>query len=193
MIDSMTEYVTNLVRIGRNAAKERNPGLQFGLEFILPAMATLLGTAFVSLYHLFDWMTPKFPDYLPCEIIPKVAEEIASKSGGAWNAEQTMRPIRELFDLGPGPDTYVPVSRPTPNMDYLNAYDLSIPARQMKYLERLVGNVPIYPYLWLTNHDLDHMRGKVSAVRELGFQGQFVWCWEKDLSSDAVEAAKGVY
>ena len=69
----------------------------------------------------------------------------------------------------------------------------SIPARQMKHLEPIVGSVPIYPYLWLTNHDLDHMRGKVNAVRELGFQGQFVWCWENDLSPDAIKAAKGVF
>ena len=63
----------------------------------------------------------------------------------------------------------------------------------MKHLESIVGSVPIYPYLWLTNHDLDHMRGKVNAVRELGFQGQFVWCWENDLSPDAIKAAKGVF
>ena len=192
-LDSMTEYVTDLVGIGRQAANEHNPDLKFGLEFILPAMATVFGTDFVSLSPLFDWITPKFPDYLPGSIIPKVAKEIASASGGSWDTEQTMRPIRQLFDLGPGPDTYVPVSNPIPDIDYLNAYDLSIPARQMKHLESIVGSVPIYPYLWLTNHDLDHMRGKVNAVRELGFQGQFVWCWEKDLSPDAIKAAKGVF
>ena len=156
-------------------------------------MATVFGTDFVTLSYMFDWMTPKFPDYLPGTIIPKVATEIASASDGSWNLEQTMRPIREIFDLGPGPDTYIPVSNPIPDILYLNAYDLSIPARQMKYLEPIVGKVPIYPYLWLTNNDLDHMRGKVKAVRELGFPGQFVWCWENDLSSAAVKAAKGVY
>ena len=192
-LDSMTQYVTDLVQTGRIVAKESNPDLKFGLEFILPSMATVFGTDFVTLSYMFDWMTPKFPDYLPGTIIPKVATEIASASDGSWNLEQTMRPIREIFDLGPGPDTYIPVSNPIPDILYLNAYDLSIPARQMKYLEPIVGKVPIYPYLWLTNNDLDHMRGKVKAVRELGFPGQFVWCWENDLSSAAVKAAKGVY
>ena len=191
-VSSMSAFVTRVVQAGRAAAEEHNPDIKIGLEFLLPAMSSVMGTDFAALYPLFDWITPKFPDYLPGSVIPAIADELSARTA-AWDPVDIMRLIRELFDLGPGPQTYHPLGEPTPDIRYSNAYDLSIPERQMKHLEPLVGKVPMYPYLWLTNSDLDHMRGKIGALRKLGFDGQFVWCWEPDLTTEAIRAAQGVF
>ena len=47
--------------------------------------------------------------------------------------------------------------------------------RRMKYLEPLAGKIPIYPWIWLYNHDLELVGEKIKALRQHGFDGYFLW------------------
>ena len=50
----------------------------------------------------------------------------------------------------------------------------------------------MYPWIWLHYRDLDDLRGKVNALDTHGFAGYFLWCWEQDLTTERLTAAKGV-
>src|SRR5262249_17773314 len=60
-MDSMTRFTKGLVRSARAAATEGDRTLHIGLECQLPALSRLVGTDFVALADVFDWLTPKFP------------------------------------------------------------------------------------------------------------------------------------
>ena len=100
--------------------------------------------------------------------------------------------IRELLDLGEGPVKYKPIALPSEDLLYSNAFDTSIIERQMKYLQPLIGKIPMYLWIWLYNRDVDSLRQKVEAAQEHGFDGFFWWCWEVDLSSDRLKKLQGV-
>ena len=79
-------------------------------------------------------MIPKFPDYLPGSVIPLFAKEVAARVG--LDRDALLRMISEAFDLGPGPRRSTPAyGEPKHILLYSNAYDYSIFARQMKYLQ----------------------------------------------------------
>jgi hypothetical protein len=183
---SMTDLATRTIRAVRSSA----PGLPVGLEFQLPALSRLVGTDFLTLAPLCDWATPKFPDYLTASTIPFVADEIAARSGG-WAVEDLRRLVRELLDLGPGPAEYVPRSDPIDGVNFADTFDASIVDRQMRYLALLPGEVVLYPYLWHYD-DVELLEAKVDALHRNGLNGFFLWCGERDLSTDALRATSGI-
>ena len=190
--ESMSEFITKIAEAGREAANEYNPGLQLGMEAHLPSMSALFGTDYAKLHPLFDWVAPKFPDYVPGGVIPAVADEVASETG-RWDKFELMRAIREMFDLGPGPEEYLPSTLPEEQIAYSNSFDTSIIGRQMRHLAPLVGKVPMYPWLWLYNNDLDLLRDKVRTLRDNGFDGYFLWTWESHMSSESLRSLKMVF
>jgi hypothetical protein len=189
-MDSMTRYSRSLIAAGREAAKEHNPKLKFGMEFQLPSLSPILGTDYVALSSDLDLMIPKFPDYLPGSVIPLFAKEIAGRVGLDEGA--LLRLIRDAFDLGPGPRSYKAYSEPKHILLYSNAYDYSIFARQLKYLRPLIGNVPIQPYIWENNNDWRGLRRKIDALADAGFDDFFLWSWEEGISSEHLRALKGI-
>jgi hypothetical protein len=189
-MESMTRFTKGLVRSARVAAAENGRTLDIGLECQLPALSRLVGTDFVSLADAFDWLTPKFPDYVGASTIPFVADEIATRSGSTRVAE-LRRAMRELIGLGPGPDAYVPRPEPIDGINYSNTFDLSVFDRQMPHIEPLRGKLPIYPYIWHYD-DIDLLRGKVGGLKTHGFEGFFLWCGERDLDTAALRASSGV-
>ena len=189
---SMSEFIRQVTEAGREAATDHNRDLKIGTSFQLPAISNLVGTDYLGLYDLFDWVSPKFPDYVPGSVIPVIADEIVSK--GDWaDISDLRRAIRELYDLGPGPSEYRPVPSPKEELTYSNAFDTSIIDRQMKHLEPLVGKVPMYPWIWLYNRDLDHLGEKVDALQRHGFDGYFLWSWEWDHTTEALKESSGVF
>ena len=99
------------------------------------------------------------------------------------------------MDLGPGPEEYIPFAADLvqeQGLLYSNAFDTSIIDGQMKHLEAFSGTLPMYPWIWLHYGDLDDLRGKVNALDAHGFDGYFLWCWEQDLTTERLTAAKGV-
>lgn len=103
-----------------------------------------------------------------------IADEIASKTGRWYSSE--LRPIvRELLGLGPGPQEYQETSTTQEELQYSNTFDVSVIEGQMKYLEPLAGKIPIYPWIWLYNHDLELVGEKIKALRQHGFDRYFLW------------------
>ena len=191
---SMSDFIRRVVEAGRDAAREQKPDLQIGIGFQLPSIAKFVGTDINEVYTLFDWIAPKFPDYIPAEVVPRIAEELASRSG-RWNAAELRPVIRELMDLGPGPEEYIPIAADLVEergLRYSNVFDTSIIDGQMKHLEALIGRVPMYPWIWLHHRDLDDLRQKVTALDAHGFEGYRLWCWEQDLTTERLTAAGGV-
>jgi hypothetical protein len=190
-MESMTEFITGVVRSARHAAKEQGRPLEIGLEFQLPTVSRLVGTDFAQLAHLFDWVTPKFPDYLVAAVIPQAAEEVATKTG-SWHVADLRQGLREVLELGAGPDEYQPIAEPAEGIFYSNAFDLSTIERQMRHIGLLRGKVAIYPYIWQYNQDLAGLKAKMAALREQGFEGFFLWCWDRDLTTEALQASTGI-
>ena len=192
-MDSMTRYTRSLIAAGREAAREHNPDLRFGMEFQLPSLSPMLGTDFLSLSFDLDLMIPKFPDYLPGSVIPLFAQEVASRSG--LDKDRLLQVIREAFDLGPGPkkySPYLPYGELRHILLFSNAFDHSIVARQMKYLKPLVGKIPIQPYIWESNNDKESLRKKIDALSSAGFDDFFLWSWEEGITTVHLRALKGI-
>jgi hypothetical protein len=99
--------------------------------------------------------------------------------------------VRELLDLGPGPEQYAPRANAIDGVNFAHTFDASIIDRQMRYLGPLRGRVPLYPYLWHYD-DVELLEAKVAALHRHGLQGFFLWCGERDLSTKALRAASGV-
>jgi hypothetical protein len=184
---SMSDYVLQLVHAGRDAG---SPGLEIGLEFQAPAVSALVGTDFRTVAPLFDWLTPKFPDYLAAEVVPLIADQAAGSSG-AWSAEDVRAALRELLLLGRGPDEYDPAADPSEGIRFRNAFDPEMIELQLGFMGEL-GPGPIYPYLWQYAGDSGDFARKVEAMRAGGFDGFFSWCWDRDLGTEALEAAAKV-
>ena len=189
-MDSMTGYTRALIAAGREAAKEHNPKLRFGMEFQLPSLSPLLGTDFLALSSDLDLMIPKFPDYLPGSVIPQFAKEVAARGG--LDKDALLKAIRDAFDLGPGPEKYSSYPKLSHILLYSNAYDYSIFERQMKYLKPLIGKVAFQPYIWESNNDGRALKRKIEALSKLGFDDFFLWNWEEGLSSEHLKALKGI-
>src|SRR4029077_20790562 len=131
-LDTMSEYVRRVVEAGRVAASRHNPELAIGLEFQAPAVSQLVGTDFQSLAPLFDWLTPKFPDYLPAAVIPFVADEL-----GGDHAAELRAGLRDLLLLGPGPAEYEPATDSSQGIRYRNAFDFAMIDLQVPLLRDL--------------------------------------------------------
>ena len=172
------------------AATPGNPELQIGLEFQAPAVSALVGTDFRTLAPLFDWLTPKFPEYLAGGGRAARRREVAAASG-AWGAEPLRAALRELLLLGRGPDEYEPAADPSEGIRFRNAFDPEMFELQLGFLGEL-GPAPTYPYLWQYAGDAADFAAKVETMRARGFDGFFSWCWDRDLTTEALEAAAKV-
>jgi hypothetical protein len=184
--------VKGVVKAARGAARKHNPKLQLGLEFQIPALSNLLGTDFVELSSQFDFLVPKFPDYLIGNTIPLISEVISAKTGAA-TPEEVASAIREVLDLGPGPKKHVIRSNPT-NMLYDVPYDASvIITKQMRHLAPILGKVPLHPYFWLEEGDVNLLSEKLRTAKQNGLDGYFLWQWERDLTREALQRREGLY
>jgi hypothetical protein len=187
--DAVSAYAERVVSALRDAARARGDRLRVGLEFQLPALAPLVGTDFRRLAPLFDWMTPKFPDYLPGSVVPVIADELAS-AAAAEPAPLRQR-LRDLLELGEEPRELSPVADPVEGLLYAGAFRPEVIGRQRAYVEGRVAAKPIYPYLWLYGGDLTALAAKLAAVAAAGWNGFSLWCWDSDLTSEALRAAHG--
>jgi hypothetical protein len=109
-------------------------------------------------------------------------------SSGAWSAEALRRTLRELLLLGRGPAQYEPVAYPSEGIRFRNAFDPEMIELQLGFLGEL-GPPPMYPYLWQYAGNAADFATKVEAMRAHGFEGFFSWCWDRDLTTEALEAA----
>lgn len=189
---SMSAHIERLAAAAREAAAAHNPGLRLGVDVHLPAICAFVGTDLERCGRLFDWVSPKFPDYMPGSVVPLTAQAIAA--GGAYDEGEVRQGLRDLCDLGPGPAEYLPTQMDEDGaVLYPNAYDPSMIARQMPHLAGLAGKMPLYAWTWLDNRDYQGWRRKFEALRESNLDGYFLWCWESDLTSEALAAAKGIF
>lgn len=191
-MDSLTEFLKQFTGVCREAGEEFQPDLTIGLTLYLPSIVKSFGTDYDELYPLFNWIAPKFPDYVTGSIIPVVADEI---SGDSKRGDSTVlrRVIRELIGLGPGPDVYQPCDPVEQGMYYRDTFDYSIVGDQMKHLQALQGEIPVVPCAWLCHHDLGRLQERLQCYRDNGMDGYLLWVWEADLTSDMIRKAQGVY
>ena len=189
---SMSAHIERLANAAREAAAAHNPGLRLGIDVHLPAICDLVGTDLDLCGRLFDWVSPKFPDYMPGSVIPMTAQAIAA--AGRYDEADLRQGLRDLCDLGPGPAEYVATAMDEEGaVLYPNAYDPAIIARQMPHLAALKGKMPLYAWTWLDNRDHDGWRRKFEAIRENDLDGYFLWCWESDLTPEALAESKGIF
>jgi hypothetical protein len=179
---SMSDYARSVVEAGREAARRHNPELKIGLEFQAPAVSLLVGTDFRTLAPLFDWLTPKFPDYLAAAVIPIIADELAEAG-----AAELRSALRELLLLGLGPADYEPARDLSQGIRYRNAFDLEMIDLQLAQLGDLRSTTTMYPYLWQYDGDTRSLSQKIDAVGRYGFDGYFLWVWDDDLTTDALK------
>ena len=189
---SMSQFVRTVTEAAREAAAQFNPELKIGMEVFLPSAANLAGTDFAALYPLFDWIAPKFPDYLSGSIVPMLADEM-NTTGAPARTTALREAMRQILDLGPGPANYEPSPSSAEELFYRNTLDSTIVDRQMSYLNALTGKIPMYPWLWLYNHDLSALQGKLEALGRNGFEGFCLWLWEPDMTTAALKKAQGVF
>jgi hypothetical protein len=184
-VSSMSGFVLRVVEAGREAARLHNPELKIGLEFQAPALSLLVGTDFRALAPLFDWLTPKFPDYLAAAVIPIVADEI----GASGSPAELRTALRELLLLGHGPEEYEPARDPSEGIRYGNAFDPAMIDLQLPSVADLRSTHAIYPYLWQYDRDVQSLGQKIQVVNRHGFDGYFTWVWDADLTTDVLKAS----
>ena len=190
-MSSMSNFIRSVAAAAREAAQRHKPDLRIGMSAQLASVSPLVGTDFVGLSAIFDWQAPKFPDYIPGVILPRVARDVASTSG-RWSEVELMPVMRELLGLGPGPNEYIPAEPSHEEQVYSNAFDTSIIDRQMEHLGAVKGRLPLFPWIWFHYQDPEDLRQKVDAVEAHGFDGYFIWCWGQNLTTEALKAATGV-
>jgi hypothetical protein len=165
--EAMTGLGERLVAAARPA--------QVGLEVQAPRITALVGTDVERLAPLVDWISPKFPDYLAAAVVPLV-ERLAGADGLL---------LRELLELGPGPDELESIADPREGILYANAFDEAMIDLQAPRLDALRGR-PLYPYIWLYGGDVDSFAAKRRALERNGLEGFFLWCWSSDLTTEAL-------
>jgi hypothetical protein len=141
-----------------------------GLEFQLPTLAPVLGTDFPRLSDQLDFLVAKFPDYLGAAVLPMLAEDAGR-----------LAELRSLLGLGPGPGEYALARDRSEGIRYANAFNPAAFELQMARLAGVWGRKPVHAYLWKYGGDDADLRAKVEAVERLGFDGYFLWVWNRDL------------
>jgi hypothetical protein len=191
-LTSMSAHIERPAAVGREAAAAHNPGLKLGIDVQLPALCGFVGTDLDLCGRRFDWVSPKFPDYLPASVIPLTAAAIAA--AGRYDEAALRHAMRDLCDLGPGPAQYLPTGMDEDGaVLYPNAYDPAIVARQMPHLAGLKGRVPLHAWTWLDNRDHNGWRRKIAALHENNLDGYCLWAWESDLTREALAASRGIF
>jgi hypothetical protein len=187
--DAVSAYTERVVAALREASAEAGRPLRVGLEFQLPRLAPLVGTDYRRLAPLFDWMTPKFPDYLGGSVVPQIADELTR--GTEIPPALVRERLRDLLELGEEPAAIAPVADPSEGLLYAGTFRPDVITRQRAYVDGSVSGKPVHPYLWLYGGDLDGLRAKLAAAREAGWDGFSLWCWDSDLTTTALRAAHG--
>jgi hypothetical protein len=187
--EAVSAYAERVVAALRDASAEAGAEVRVGLEFQLPVLAPLVGTDFSRLAPLFDWMTPKFPDYLGGSVVPQVAAELAAGTGQTAGLRQR---LRDLLELGAEPAAFAPSADPSEGLIYSGAFRPDTIVRQRSHVDGRVSKKPVHPYLWLYGGDLEGLRAKRKAVEQCGWDGFFLWCWDSDLTTEAIRAAEGI-
>ena len=191
-MSSMSDFIRHVTAAAREAARKHKPDLRIGMSPQLASVSKLVGTDVGELHSIFDWVAPKFPDYIPGAVLPRMGEAVESGSG-RWTELELMPLMRELFGLGSGPDEYIPAEPSHEGQTYSNAFEASIIDGQMKHLQAVVGRLPTYPWIWFHYQDLEELKLKMSAVNAQGFDGYFLWCWEPNLTTQSLKAASGIF
>ena len=189
---SLSQFVRTVTEAAREAAAQFNPALEIGMDFFLPSASNLFGTDFAALYPLFDWVAPKFPDYLTGSIVPMIADEM-NATGAPGRTTALREDIRQILDVGAGPANYEPCPSFAEELLYCNTFDATIIDRQMSYLSPLNGKVRSYPWVWLYNRDLSGLRDKFEALGRNGFEGYCLWLWEPDMTTAALKKTQGIF
>ena len=190
---SMSAYIERLAGAARAAATAHNPGLKLGIDVHLPAICALVGTDLDLCGRLFDWVSPKFPDYMPGSVIPMAAQAIAA--AGRFDEAELRQGLRDLCDLGPRPRRVRRdrdgrgrrgPSTPTPTTP------ASSPAR-CPTSPRSGARCRSTPGPGSTTATTTAGAASSPALRESGLDGYFLWCWESDLTPEALAASKGIF
>ena len=101
--------------------------------------------------------------------------------------------VVQLLDLGPQPRQYEPMKIEMEEMRYCNTADASTIDRQMPYLSHLREKTAMYPWLWLYDRDLELLRRKVQTLERYDFDGYCIWLWPEDMTSSALQEARGIF
>ena len=48
------------------------------------------------------------------------------------------------------------------------------------------------PWIWLHNRDLGSLAQKVEAVCDNGFDGYYLWLWQRDFSTENLRQLEGI-
>jgi len=168
--DAVSECVERVVAASREAAATAGKTVAIGLEFQLPALAPLVGSDFERLSAAVDFLVAKFPDYLAAAVLPGLAKDA-----------QLPSELRAFLDLGTGPREYALATDPSEGIRYANAFDHDVFDLQRPRLETVWGRKPIHAYLWKYGGDDADLRAKVRAIEDRGFDGYFLWVWNRDL------------
>jgi hypothetical protein len=190
---AMTDLVARVAQATRAAAAAEGRVVKLGLESMLPSLARLFGSDFVRLAPLFDWVSPKFPDYLTASAVP-IAVDAGLRDGSPAEQSELRRGLRELSGLGLGPSEYQPISDPTEGILFSNTFDVAMINDQLKYLAALNGPA-VYPYVWKYLEPSDGaelLSAKLRALREAGFEGFFLSCSSHHMTRGALRAAAGI-
>jgi len=189
---SLTKFIRTVTNAAREAAAQFNPQLKIGMDVFLPSVAKLVGTDFNTLYPLFDWISPKFPDYLTGSIVPMLTDQM-NTGGEQARTTELRESMREILDIGPGPANYEPSPTPDEELFYHNTFEATIIDRQMKHLNPLKGKVQMYPWVWHYNHDIPLLKEKIDALDRNGFEGYCIWLWKHDMTTNALGKSRGIF
>jgi hypothetical protein len=174
--DAVSECVEHIIAAARDEAASAGKSVAIGLELQLPALAPLVGTDFERLADGLDFLVAKFPDYLPAAVLPGLAQDA-----------RVLADLRALLALGSGPHEYTLASDANEGIRYANAFDPAVFDLQLPRLRPIWGSKPIHAYLWKYGGDNADLRAKVEAVQQLGFDGYFLWVWNRDLDGGGPE------
>jgi hypothetical protein len=189
--DTISECVERIVAGARAEAQDRGRPLSVGLEAQLPALSPLVGTDVPRLAAVTDFIVAKFPDYLPAAVLPWLARALGSGDDGDGDGDggahaALLGALREALRLGPGPERYEPAPDLAEGIELANAFDFATFDLQLPLLDAARAQGPVYAYLWKYGGDDGELGRKLRAAAEHGFEGWFLWVWNRDLQRDAL-------
>lgn len=179
--DAISECVEGIVAAARDEAQAHGRRLQVGLEAQLPALAPLVGTDVARLARVTDFIVAKFPDYLPAAVLPWLARTLGAGEGAALLAV-----LREALGLGTGPGRYVAVEDLAEGIEFANAFDFATFGQQLPLLAEARAQGLVHAYLWKYGGDDADLSKKLRAAMQHGFDGWFVWVWNRDLQHESL-------
>lgn len=179
--DVISECVERIVAGARAEADARGRRVAVSLEAQLPALAPVVGTDVERLAKVVDFVVAKFPDYLPAAVLPWLARALGADDGAAL-----LGALREGLRLGRRPKRYERVRDPAEGIEFANAFDLGTFDLQLPLIAATRAETPVYAYLWKYGGDDADLGEKLQAVARCGFDGYFLWVWNRDLQRESL-------